>query len=80
MITLMAWLQGKPRTEVVAEWHATVQGFCEVVCPWPPFRKVLAEDLAQEIKTEHHYYMAGRALGIMAWIGIAKLIEVIFGG
>lgn len=60
------------------EWHALVQGFSEVLCPWPPLRKVLSETLANEIKDEHHYYMFGRALGVLAWLIIAKLIQEVF--
>lgn len=60
------------------EWHALVQGFCEVLCPWPPRHKDMTEELKGEITKEHHYYMTGRALGIPAWIGIAAVIRHIF--
>lgn len=62
----------------VAEWHALVQGFCEVLCPWPPRYKMLKPELLFEIASEHHYYMFGRALGITAWLGIAILIKEVF--
>ena len=64
--------------DTVAEWHALVQGFSEVLCPWPPLRKVLSEQLASEIKDEYHYYMFGRVLGVLAWLAIAKLIQEVF--
>jgi len=60
------------------EWHAFVNGWAEVIAPWPPFRKVMSEELAKEISGEYHYYMFGRAMGILTWIGIAKLIQVMF--
>jgi len=60
------------------EWHALVQGWAEVICPWRPMHRILSEILANEIKSEHHYYMVGRALGVFTWIGIAKLIQAIF--
>lgn len=66
---------GKDRAEVVAEWHALVQGFCEVLCPWPPRHKLMNAELFREISGEHHYYMSGRAAGVLAWIGLAMLIR-----
>jgi len=69
------------------EWHAFVQGFCEVLCPWPPRVRLRApspvqdatgDSLLQEIKDEHHYYMFGRALGVIAWLIIAKIIQEAF--
>ncbi|MFP3898193.1 MAG: hypothetical protein ACLFVD_02670 [Dehalococcoidia bacterium] len=56
------------------EWHALVQGLCEVLCPWPPRHKEILCELKREIVSEHHYYMAGRALGALAWITIAAAI------
>ena len=61
-----------------AEFHAFLNGVCEVLCPWPPLRKVLSEQLASEIKDEYHYYMFGRVLGVLAWLAIAKLIQEVF--
>lgn len=79
IFTLIARVHGgKQEPEVVAEWHALVQGFCEVMCPWPPRHKDMTDDLKGEITNEHHYYMSGRALGIPAWIGIAALVRHIF--
>jgi len=68
--------------DTVAEWHALTQGFCEVMCPWPPRHKLPSPsmgegqgegDLLREIHDEHHYYMAGRALGVMAWLAIITI-------
>ncbi len=65
--------------DTVAEWHALVQGFCEVLCPWPPRHRDMADHLREEIRTEHHYYMLGRALGVLAWPAMAIIIrEVLF--
>jgi len=60
--------------DTVAEWHALVQGFSEVMCPWPPRHKAMKPELLFEISAEHHYYMAGRALGILGWVGIGGII------
>jgi hypothetical protein len=59
------------------EWHALVEGFCEVLCPWPPKHEP-SEELLTDLKGDHHYYMFGRALGVIAWLGIAKLIQEVF--
>jgi len=60
--------------DTVAEWHALVQGLCEVLCPWPPRHKLMDEELANEIRTNHHYYATGRVLGVLAWVVIICVI------
>ena len=60
--------------DTVAEWHALVQGFCEVLCPWPPRHKHMKENLAREIRTQHHYYMAGRVLGLVSLVLFSLLV------
>jgi len=66
---LVARIHGNAKqiSEVIAEWHAFVNGWAEGVCPWAPRHKVMAEELADEIKEEYHYYKAGRAIGILTW-------------
>jgi len=59
------------------EWHAFLIGFFEVLCPWPA-RQPMKEDYFFRIENEHHYYLGGRASGVIAWIAIARLIEVVF--
>lgn len=59
------------------EWHASVVGFCEVICPWPA-RHQPAQQNQKDIEDEYHYYMFGRALGILAWLGIAVFIKEVF--
>jgi hypothetical protein len=59
------------------EWHALVEGLCEVLCPWPA-RHRLSGQLLEDLKKDHHYYMFGRALGVIAWLLIAKIIKVVF--
>ena len=57
------------------ERHAFVIGFCEVFCPWPPrFRS----QPTQVFCSEYHYYTFGRALGVIAWLIIAKVIQEAF--
>ena len=59
------------------EWHAFIIGFFEVLCPLPA-RHPMNEDYFFHIEDEHHYYLGGRASGVLAWLAIARLIGVIF--
>ena len=60
------------------EWHALVIGFSEVLCPWPPRHKFMHSELKRQISSEYHYYMFGRAMGVIAWFIIAKLVHIAF--
>jgi hypothetical protein len=60
------------------EWHAFTQGFCEVLCPWPPRHKSMNKELRKQIASEYHYYLFGRAMGVIAWLIIAKIIQEAF--
>jgi hypothetical protein len=62
----------------VPDWHALVQGFSEVLCPGPPRWKVPSPNLLGEIMDEHHYYVFGRALGVIAWLVIAIIVKEVF--
>lgn len=57
------------------EVHSFTIGICEVVCPWPPRHKDLSKKLRKQLKGEHHYYMLGRAVGIVAWVIIGCVIK-----
>jgi hypothetical protein len=59
------------------EWHAFVEGLCEVLCPWPA-RYESSEELISDLKGDHHYYMFGRAIGVIAWLIIATIIKAVF--
>jgi len=59
------------------EWHAFLEGFCEVLCPWPA-RHQPSGQLLSELREEHHYYMSGRALGVIACLIIATIIKEVF--
>jgi len=61
-----------------AEWHASAIGFCEILCPWPPRHKSMHKDLRKQIASEYHYYQFGRAIGVIAWLIIAKIIQEAF--
>lgn len=59
------------------EVHAAWIGFFEVLCPWPArFRN--PHPWPGDLWTEYHYYLFGRGMAVLAWIGIAKLIHVAF--
>jgi len=77
----MGFLKGiKPSAfmDCCQEWHAFVEGFCEVLCPWPPRHKSMHKELRKQITSEHHYYMFGRGIGVIAWLIIAKIIQEAF--
>jgi len=59
------------------EWHAFVIGFCEVLCPLPA-RHQLSGQLLKELEADHHYYVFGRAIGVTAWLIIAKIVQEAF--
>jgi hypothetical protein len=59
------------------EWHAFTNGFCEVLCPCPAKHQLSAQ-LLKELKADHHYYVFGRAIGVIAWLIIAKIIQEAF--
>lgn len=72
------WLDLRNFFDIYQEWHAFVEGFCEVLCPWPA-RYEPSGELLDELRAEHHYYVFGRASGIIAWLIIAVIIkEVLF--
>lgn len=70
------WFNPKEFMNTYQEWHAFVEGLCEVVCPWKA-RYEPSEELLNDLKREHHYYQAGRAVGVFVWVGIIALIKVI---
>jgi len=61
--------------DTVEEWHAFVDGLCEALCPWPARHKPSAEN-QKAIEDEYHYYMWGRAVGILVLITIGCVIKV----
>ncbi len=61
-----------------AELHALTNGVCDVICFWPS-RRSISQENAQDIAEEYHYYNLGRALGVLAWLGIIALFkQVVF--
>jgi hypothetical protein len=36
------------------------------------------KELRKQIASEYHYYMFGRAIGVIAWLIIAKIIQEVF--
>jgi hypothetical protein len=68
-----------PKTfiDTTDEWHAVVIGFSEVLCPWPPHYYTIDPELSHALNSEYHYYLFGRALGMLAWLGIAAAIKAI---
>ncbi len=74
----MDFLKGvKPSTFLSTheEWHAFVEGFCDVLCLWPPRCHC---ERSEAISSEYHYYVFGRATGVIAWFVIAKIVQEAF--
>jgi hypothetical protein len=40
----------------------------------------MSEELTRTISDEYHYYLFGRALGLLAWVGIIALLKGVFCG
>jgi hypothetical protein len=62
------------------EQHAFLVGISEVIAFWKP-RFGMPENYEAAILPgnplyEYHYYMFGRACGVLVWIGLAKIIQV----
>ena len=49
------------------EWHALVEGFCDVFLPFVKGHQP-SKELKEAIEKEHHYYNVGRVLGFIAWV------------
>ena len=73
----------------IDEWHSFVIGVCEIICPWKPrIPRVIPVSISMTAKpqnidkdylqNEYHYYLFGRAVGVLSWIGIASLIKWLF--
>jgi len=60
------------------EWHSFIVGFFEILCPWPPRHGMSADYYKDIVNGEYHYYLGGRGAGVIAWIIIARLIQVLF--
>lgn len=58
------------------ENHAFLIGISEVICPWKPHWDVPEgyEANGNPFK-EYHYYMFGRASGIIFWLIVAVIIK-----
>jgi hypothetical protein len=58
------------------EGHAFLIGFSEVICPWKPRWDMPANYQANgNPLQEYHYYMWGRAVGILFWLTIGCVIK-----
>ena len=71
------WLDLRNFLDTYQEWHALVVGFCEVMCPWPAWHGPSPEN-KKDIEDEYHYYIWGRALGILGWLAICSIIKAVF--
>jgi hypothetical protein len=73
--TFFAGISLKELFSTSEEFHAFLIGFFEILCPWPPRHSI---NSINPINSEYHYYLGGRAMAVLAWLAIAKLIQVVF--
>jgi len=60
------------------EGHAFLIGISEVVCPWKPRWDMPPDYQANgNPLQEYHYYMFGRAAGILVWLAICCVIKAV---
>ena len=56
------------------EFHALVDGWGVVLCPFLLVVRGIREKLISEVENELHYFLFGGVLGVWAWIGIIALL------
>lgn len=76
------WLNIKEFMNTYQEFHAFVEGFSESFCFWRA-NVDPSEELLNDIKNEHHYYVFGRVVGfiglVMFGVGIVKILRSVAG-
>jgi len=60
------------------ELHALVIGLAEIFPFWPPRHKYHEHEDCVNLNAEYHYYSLGRILGVLCWLVLAKLLEILF--
>ena len=70
------WFNINNFMDTYQEWHAFVEGFSETFCFWRAHIEP-SEELLNDIKSEHHYYVFGRVIGFIALAGFGVLITKI---
>ena len=73
----IAKLLKKDKKELFREWHSFWIGWAEMVCFRinPNFPKTLMA--VKEMRNEWHYYMVGRAAGILTWVIIVIIVKAV---
>jgi hypothetical protein len=67
---MFGWFNPKEFMNSYQEWHAFVEGFSESFCFWRAHIEP-SEELLNDIRSEHHYYVFGRVLGFISLVGLA---------
>jgi hypothetical protein len=49
-----------------------------VLCPWPPRFKLVSQDIVNQVADEYHYYLFGRAVGVLSWLAIGSGLALLF--
>lgn len=61
----------------IDEWHSFGIGFLEILCPWKA-RFPMPMGYDNPLEREYHYYLMGRGVGVIAWLIIAKVAQIVF--
>ena len=72
----LSWFQEFMNT--FDEWHCFVIGYCEVISIHAITKR--SEDINNILLHDYWYYLFGRALGVISWIGIVLGCIRIIGG
>lgn len=73
------WFHFSNFLDTYQEWHALVEGFSESFCFWRAHIEP-SEELLNDIKGEHHYYVFGRVIGfVVLIISLAIVVKYIAG-
>ena len=73
------WLNIRNFMDTYQEWHAFVEGFSESFCFWRA-RIEPSEELLNDIKSEHHYYVFGRVIGFILLVVLGVFVIKILKG
>jgi len=76
---IFGWFNPREFLNTHQEWHALVEGFCETFCFWRANYEP-SKELLKDLKSEHHYYATGRAVGFLSLVGLGLLVIKVLRG
>jgi len=63
--------------DTAEELHALVIGIAEIFPFWPPRRWYHEHNDCVNLNAEYHYYMLGRIIGLVCWLGAAGAVKAL---